>query len=265
MKNGMRMLCLLAVAVLLSALMTTAVLADESPCVWLSVTQKDGQVTALIVTNTTVTDGQIKLTYDSNALTYEGLTVNEACVYKHAVNANNAGVLPIAWVDNDGYTVDGSGLHLMEVTFLGTDASSLELSGVIQDAQGNKISLTEVDTGALSAAIAAAKALDPDAYTAESWADVRAAWDNANTVLADPTATQSEADAAAAALQAAIAALEKAPALPPVDKPDDGEDSGNNSDTGDDTPLGPIIAVMALCLLGIVVVIVILLRKGRKK
>ena len=262
MKNVKRALSLLVLAALIGTLMTTAVLADENPGVWLRVTEdpQQGTVTVLIVTNTTVTSGNVKLSYDSGALTYREITVNSDCVLQHSVNPNTPGAVKIAWVAPGAYAADGSGLELMRVIFTGTDASSLELSGVIHDSIGDPISLTAVDTGALEAAIANAEALDPAAYSAETWAKVASALEQAKGTLADPTVTQAEADAAAAALNAAIAALEDAPSAPPQE-PDD----GGNSDTGDQTPLVPIFIVMGVCLAGIIVVVILMIRKGRKK
>lgn len=266
MKNVKRMLSLLLLAVLMGTLMTTAVLADETQRVWLSVTEDpdNGSVTALIVTNTTVTDGLVKLSYDSSALTYSELAVNSDYVAQYSVNPNQAGTVKIGWVAPGEYTADGTGLSLMTVTFTGTDGSSLELSGVIHDAAGNEISLIQLHTDALAAAIASAEALDPAAYTAESWVSVAAALAEAKAVLADPTATQSETDAAAAALNAAISALEAAPTVPPTEAPITPDD-GNNSQTGDETPLVPIFIIMGLCLAAIIILAVILLRKGRKE
>lgn len=264
MKNVKRMLSLLILAALMGTLMTTVVLADENPGVWLSVTEdtQQGTVTVLIVTNTTVTSGNVKLSFDSSALTYKELTVSSDYVLQHSVNSNNPGAVKIAWVAPGAYTADGSGLELMRVTFTGTDASTLELSGVIHDSVGDPISLTEVDTHALEAAIGSAEALDAAAYSSGSWADVAAALAQAKATLADPTATQTEADTAAASLTAAIAALEAAPSVPPTEP---GESGGDNSQTGDQTPLVPIFIVMGVCLVGIIVVIILMIRKGRKK
>lgn len=260
MRNVKRMLSLLILAALIGTMMTTAVLADENPGVWLSVTEdpQTGTVTARIVTNTAVTDGLVKLSYDSNALIYSALAVNSDCVAQHSVNPNEAGAVKIGWVAPGEYTADGTGLTLMTVTFTGTDASTLELTGTVHNAEGLQISLVEIRTGALEAAIGSAEALDPTAYTPESWAAVADALTAAKAVLADPTATQAEADTAAAGLNAAIAALQTAPSVPTAP-------GGDNSQTGDDTPLVPILIVMALCLVGIIVLVMILIRKGRKK
>ncbi len=202
MRNVKRMLSVLLLVVVLGTLMTTAVLADEDPGIWLSVTQRDGKVIAKVVTNATVASGQVTLTYDSSALTYQGMTVNEGCVSQHAVNAQQAGTVKIAWVAPGEYAADSKGLSLMEITFTGTDAAGIAVSITAQDTAGNAITTQEDGT------------------------------------IVPPTEE-------------------------PVE-PGPGDNSGDNSDTGDDSPLTLIFVVMGLCLVGIIVVVVILIRKGRK-
>lgn len=264
MKNARRMLSLLLLAALLGTLLTSAALAAETDGVWLSVTRDtaSGTVTALIVTNTTVTDGLVKLSYDSTKLTYQEIAVNGDCVAQYAVNPNEAGTVRISWVAPGQYESDGAGIRLIQVTFTGTDGSSLSLSGVVHDGEGNLISLVEVDTSALEAAVAEAEALDENAYTADSYAAVESALTAAKAVLADPTATQEEVDAAAKALSDAIDALVIRTTEPttPATKPGQG---GSSSDTGDDSQLGLAIAVMAICAVSIVAVAVIMKKRGR--
>lgn len=267
MKYVRKALSLLLLAALLGTLMTSAALAAETDSVWLSVTEDTaaGSVTALIVTNTTVTDGVMKLTYDSSELTYQSITVNSDCVAQYAVNPNEAGTVRISWVAPGQYASDDAGISLIRVTFAGTDGSSLRLSGTAHDGEGNLISLVEVDTSALEAAIAAAEALDENAYTAESYAAVDDALTDAKAVLADPTATQEEVDAAAKALNDAmdaLAAKESEPSGTAATRPNQG---GGNSGTGDESQIGLVIAVMAVCAVGIVAVAVIMKKRGHRE
>lgn len=271
MKYVGRMLSLLLLAALLCTLMPSAALAAEEDGVWLSVTEDtaDGSVTALIVTNTTVTDGVVKLSYDSTELTYQEITVNGDCVAQYAVNPNEAGTVRISWVAPGQYESDGAGIRLLQVTFTGTDGSSLSLSGAVHDGEGSLISLVEVDTSALTAAIAAAEALDQNAYTADSYAAVESALTEAKAVLADPTATQEEVDAAAKKLEDAMDALVAGetepvtePSTAPATQPGQG---GGNSTTGDESKLTLVIAVMAICAVGIVAVAVIMKKRGRRE
>lgn len=74
-----------------------------------------------------------------------------------------------------------------------------------------------VDFSKLQAAVENAQSLNAEDYTAESFAAVEAALEQARQVLANPDATQEEVDAAEKALQDAVAALEKAPVVVPVD------------------------------------------------
>ena len=64
-------------------------------------------------------------------------------------------------------------------------------------------------TGALEAAVQEAKALDESKYTEDSFAAVKEALEKAQEVLADETASQSQVDAAEAALTAAVQALKE--------------------------------------------------------
>ncbi|MCC8192125.1 MAG: FIVAR domain-containing protein [Ruminococcus sp.] len=66
-----------------------------------------------------------------------------------------------------------------------------------------------VDTTYLETAIADAEDVDTSLYTAESVANLTAALENAQTVLANADSTQDEVDAATARLNSAIAALEE--------------------------------------------------------
>jgi pimeloyl-ACP methyl ester carboxylesterase len=65
------------------------------------------------------------------------------------------------------------------------------------------------DTSALSSAVASAKALNAGDYTADSWAALQKALEEANAVLNNPGATQAEVDAAITALNDARAALKR--------------------------------------------------------
>lgn len=225
----------LALAVILCAMLTTVVFAAENGSVWLKVTDaSDGTgVTAMIVADTTVTDGLVTLTYDSSKLTYEGITVDEDYVAMYAVNADEEGVVKISWVAPEAYQTDGSAFALICVNFSGKTSGSVTLSGSVRDAEGNEVALTQApDTAALEKAIAEAEKLKASKYTPESYAAVEDALAAAKAVLADPCATQSQIDAAAKALNDAMAALVRA--------------TGNNPGMGDSSMIG-----LAVCLLAV--------------
>ena len=212
MKRVNKMLRALAVLVAMCMMMATVASAAENGQVWLSVTESaNGEETsALVVTNTTVTDGLIKITYDSEKLTYKGVMVSSEHVAMHSVNAETAGEVVIAWVAPEAYESDGSAVTLIEVQFTGTGAEP-ELTGAVHDAEGNEISIGSVDTSALEEAVENAKSLNEEDFTEESWTALEEALEQAEDVLKDPTATQEEVDAAAEELNATAEALEEKP------------------------------------------------------
>lgn len=252
MKTVKRTICALCMAALLCAMLGTSVLAAESGSMWLSVTQTaDGETAACIAADTTVTDGYVELSYDSAALTYVGVTVNDTYVAMHSVNADTAGIVKIAWVAPGAWESDGTGVTLLTVHFTGdAGVSTLSLTGSAHDPQGNQVFLGQPDTTELEAAIAKAEALNAALYTDKSFAAVEAALAEAKAVLADADAAQSEVDAAAKELNDAIAELKL---------------DGENSNTGDESPLMLMACLMLLCAVGIVVVAVLMKKKGGRK
>jgi hypothetical protein len=200
-------------ALLLAALMVMAlpmsVFAAEDGKVWLTVSEEEDKTVALIAADTQVTDGLVIVTYDSEKLTYEGVKTMEAYVAMHAVNAEEPGVVKISWVAPGPYETNGDVFGIIAVMFKGVEEeSTLTINGAIHDDAGNVVTVGEgVDTTALEQAIAEAKAVDKDKYTADSVAALENALAAAEAVLADPLASQEEVDAAAQALRDAIAAL----------------------------------------------------------
>ena len=212
MKAVNKLLRLLALVLIMSMMLATVAFAAETGKVWISVTESDAETVALIVTDTTVTDGLVKVTYDPEVLTYKDVKVNSQYVAMHSVNAEEPGTVLIAWVAPEAFEADGSALTLIEVLFEGVqEENTLEAAGVAQDAEGNEIAIGSVDTSALEEAIAKTEELKEEDYTEESWKALEEAKEAAEAVLEDPTATQSEIDEAAEALEEAIAALEEKP------------------------------------------------------
>ncbi len=215
MKRLNKIVRLLALAMVLCMMMATVAAAAEAGKVWLSVTESGEDTVALIVTDTTVTDGLVKVTYDPEVLTYKDVMVSSEYVAMHSVNAEEAGTVLISWVAPEAYEADGSVLTLITVNFAGKNGT-VEATGVAHDAEGNELTIGSVDTSALEEAIAKAEALEEEDFTEESWTALEEAKAEAEAVLADPTATQSQVDEAAEALEEAIAALEEY--VEPVDK-----------------------------------------------
>ena len=141
MRSAKRAVCVLSVLVLVCMMLSAVAFADESGKVWLKLDQSEENAAAtLIVTDTTVTDGVVTVTYNSDELTYQSVEVTESFVAMYAVNAETAGEVRISWVAPEAYEADGSALELIQVNFTGkADEDSVELSGSAFDAAGKEI------------------------------------------------------------------------------------------------------------------------------
>lgn len=271
MKIARKVGTLLTVAALLCTLFAAAAFAAENGSLWAAVEHGEGTV-ALIVTDTAVTDGVVKVTYDSSKLTYERTEVTAEYVAMHAVNEEEAGTVLISWVAPGPYELKDASVCLIRVHFSGReDGNTITLTGTAHDGDGNKLTVADApDTSALEKAIADAKALDESKYTEESYDDLKEALADAETVLADATATQAEVDAAEKALKDAIAALEEVSGGTETESTGESgdeessstsatkntEDNGGNSNTGDSSMIAVVIAVCVLSAAGIVLLLV---------
>lgn len=207
MRSAKRIVCALITVMLLCSMLTTVAFAADTGSVWLNVTQESDGTTALIVADTTVVDGQVEITFDAAALIYDSIQVNDAYVAMYAVNADTAGVVKIAWVAPEAYAMEEAD-WLIKVTFTG-NADELTLSGTMYAADGAAVTQSpNLDKSALEDAIAEAEGLYENDYTSRSYATMKKALDIAKGVLADPTATQSEVDAAAETMRNGIASLQ---------------------------------------------------------
>ncbi len=206
MKRVKKTIRSLVMMLLVCAMLTGMVFAAGDGSVWLNTTETSTQAPkAWIVADTTVTDGQVELYYDSESLTYEGVEVNEAYVAKYAVNAETLGVVKIAWVAPEAYEADAA--HwLVKVTFSGEGA--VAMTGTVNGPDGSQITQTTLDKSELEKAILEAKGLYEDDYTPISWDTLEKALSIAEEALDDPTATQSKVNAAAETLNNGIASLE---------------------------------------------------------
>ena len=195
----------IALALVLCMMLTMGVFAAANGSVWITETDTDDGTVAFIITDTTVTDGLVEVRYDADNLTYQMVTVNETYVAMHAVNADEAGVVLISWVAPEAVQPADSD-WLIQVNFAGASDEDVTLAGSVTG--GEITEAPVVDKTELQKAVLEAQGLNEDDYTAETWADLEEALAAAEAVLADPTATQEEVDAATAALRAAIDALE---------------------------------------------------------
>lgn len=244
MKSVKKAAAVLLTAVMICMTLATVAFAAENEAVWLGETSTQEGTTAHIITNTTVTDGVVKLTYDSTKLTYTGIETNDDYVAMYSVNADEAGVVLISWVAPEALDTDGAAVSLIQVSFSGTEEeSTMTLTGTVCDAEGGNVSLADApDTTELEKAIGKAESLKEALYTKESYAALTEALEAAKAVLADPTATQAEVDAAAAKLLAAIDALVKV--------------KGSSADTGDSANVGLAVCAAAVCVCGMAVLTV---------
>ena len=120
---------------------------------------------------------------------------------------------------------DGTGYWSLTVYALGYTDTTIDFEAT--DANIVKVKAPASDTSKLSAAIAAADALNEADYTAESWAAMKLEYEEAVDALA-VAEYQADVDEATEHLTAAINALVKVDA----GTPSDSEESGNTTDAG---------------------------------
>lgn len=211
MKNARKMLCAMIVVIALCALLVTPAFAAETGNMWLNVAEAQANTNVVVCADTTVTNGQVELRYDSSKLTFRSVTTNDAYVSVVAVNTDTEGVVKIAWVAPGYYEAEGTNMALITVLFEGVaGADEIFVTGNVYDAEGQLVNILSArDTSALEEAIAKAEGLDEKDYTEESYAAVEEALEEAKKVLADPDATQEELDAAVEKLNDAMDALVK--------------------------------------------------------
>lgn len=130
----------LLLLVLFSALLAVPAFAADEDLVWVELTKTSGATTAQILTDTTVTDGVVELTYDSSALSYKGVTVTEAYVAMYSVNAEEEGVVRISWVAPGEYAPNAEGASLIQVEFEGeAKKNSVAMTGSANNAAGESV------------------------------------------------------------------------------------------------------------------------------
>ena len=217
-----KLLVLLLVLAMVFSMALTASAVETEPALSLSVTTGKGAATVYVYLESCegATNGTITVGYDAQALTLTEVTTSDAYAVD-SINDLSAGSVTLAWVggnftaektlmltlvleiaegctDDLTYSVESNGIYGPEGAF---DVAS-DIFTAVYNAPAN--------TEALETAIAAARALDASAYSADSYADVEAALEQAVAVLANADATQEEVDAAAKALNDAMAGLRPA-------------------------------------------------------
>ena len=199
-KKTIRVTTILVLACLMLA---STVFATGEGSVWFNPVQTDNQTTVYVVTDATVTDGLIEVIFDSEAMSYQGIEVNDALVAMYAVNADVAGTVKIGWVA-PGEVASDENQWLFKVALSGV--GEVTLSGAING--GADTEFAALDLSELEKQVLEAESLYKDNYTYRSWTTLEKALKMAKDVLADPTADQSEVDAAAETLANGIASLE---------------------------------------------------------
>lgn len=138
MKTLKQTIRLLLLTVILCSFPTVTALAADDSSVWFELKETAAGTAVQIVTDTTVTDGVVELTYDSSALTYKDVTVTEAYVAMYSVNAEEAGTVRISWVAPGEYEANSAGVSLIQVNFTGKAAAEdIALSGTAYSANGD--------------------------------------------------------------------------------------------------------------------------------
>jgi hypothetical protein len=220
MKHIQKLALVLTLCLLLTALPLTRAYAAEGGSLWLRHLPADGGETISLVADAPVASGVITITYDTSVYTFQELTVDDAYVLAHAVNDQEAGTIKISWIG----TGSGSGVHvLMRLRFaadffVSGGHPSIDLSGSVQNANGEAFAFTSLDFGALNTAIHEANGLKAEDYTADSFAGLKTALDAALAQGEVETVTQAQLEEATQALTKALENLEVfVPTPPPTD------------------------------------------------
>lgn len=107
MKSVKRFARMMALAVAVCMLLTLSVFATETGSFWATESSAEGEAYAAVMGSGVVTDGVVEMTYDADALSPEDLQVNDAYVAMYSVNAEEPGVIRIAWVAPGEIEIDG--------------------------------------------------------------------------------------------------------------------------------------------------------------
>ena len=107
MKSVKRFARMMALAVAVCMLLTLSVFATETGSFWATESSAEGEAYAAVMGSGVVTDGVVEMTYDADALSPGDLQVNEEYVAMYSANAEEAGVIRIAWVAPGEIEIDG--------------------------------------------------------------------------------------------------------------------------------------------------------------
>ena len=107
MKSVKRFARMMALAVAVCMLLTLSVFATETGSYWATESSAEGEAYAAVMGSGVVTDGVVEMTYDADALSPENLQVNDEYVAMYSANAEETGVIRIAWVAPGEIEIDG--------------------------------------------------------------------------------------------------------------------------------------------------------------
>lgn len=205
MRSIRKLSMILTLCLVLALLPVTSAHAAESGSLWLRHLPADGGVTMALVADTGIAGGVVTITYDPSQLTFQGLTVDSAYVLAHAVNDKEAGTIKISWVGKGAE----SGVYILmrlqfAADFLAGGDPFVELSGSVQNVNGEAVAITNLDFGAFNAAAYQADNLKAEDYTADSFAAVQAALAAGNAQANVETVTQAQVDALTQVLVTAL-------------------------------------------------------------
>lgn len=222
MRNIRKLSVILLLCMLLCALPVSSANAAENGSLWLRQMPTDDGVTMAVCADTVVASGVITITYDSNVLAFQEVTLDSAYVLAHAINDQKAGQIRISWIGT-GEAADG-GYVLLRLRFTGTADRSAVLTGSGYTADGDAIAIAVLNLTGTETAVLEAEALQAEDYTADSFAAVEAAIQEAKQLLALETVTQAQLDAVTQKLTDAMGNLvvfvpEPPPTQPPATEP----------------------------------------------
>lgn len=261
MKIARKIVAMLTMTILLCVLLASTAFAAETGSMWVAVEQDEG-TEALITTDTIVTDGVVKVSYNSELLTYESIEISQTYVAMYAVNAEEPGVVRISWVGKGDQELEDDAVCLIRLNFTGTgENNQIVLTGSAHGADGSTLTLADdSDTTAPEDSTASTEESAGDKQPESSSAATEEATDAAGVGTEEPNAGKNT-EGSSSVTEESLETQEQDSAN--VEQSNDPNGDGeNNSSTGDTSV---IWLAMAVCILSAVAIITLLLGKQHGK
>lgn len=260
-----RLSVLLLVLTLLLAPQAAA--AEGNGNLWMRQISTDDGVTFYICADSAVASGVITVKYHVGSLSFRELTVESDYVLAHAVNSKNAGAVQISWIAPADVVAE-EGHILMALTFTGKKGESISFSGDVYNAAGEPVAISILDVTELTSAMEAAEALQSADYTADSFAALQTVLSQTDALLEQIAITPAQLDAALQEVNGAVSALVRLQPEPEPTGPEPTEpaptEPGPVIDVTGDGWIGIIIAFGVICVVGAVVAVVIIKKRGNR-